>query len=147
MKKLVSVLLIGITMIMSGCSNSSEPGEANYVLKNNGVSLSMTVKYDENKNVTKTIAKNTYDYKKMGITKKEAKTDLETNVDVYKEMKGVKETLEFEDKKATETLEVTIKDVEPDSLLLLYSVSANEDGTLSLDNLSKSFENIGFTKK
>lgn len=147
MKKLVSIFLIGVGLVISGCTHTSEPGQVNYSLKNNGVNLKLTVKYDENKNVTKTIAKNTYDYKKMGSTKKEIKSNLEDNIEIYKEMDGVKETLEFEDMKATETLIVTIKEVEPDSLLLLYSVSANEDGTLSLDNLGKSLENVGFTKK
>jgi len=148
MKKVLSLIMVCFLFLLVGCgSKQSSLESTTYSMEQNGVKLSMEIKYDKDKNVQETYTKNTYDYEKLGMDKKQMEEYLKNNSSMYKNMKGVKQTIKYGDKEATETLKVTVKDVSKESLPVLFSINANDNGTVSLDTLTKNFEKAGFKKE
>ena len=137
-----------VLLLLVGCgSKESKLDTVTYEMDQNGVKLTMEVKYDKDKNVQETYTQNTYNYEEMGATKEQVEELLEAQGTMYKDMSGVTRTMKYGDKEAKETLKVVVKDVSKESLPVLFTVNANDDGTVSLDKLTENFEKVGFEKK
>lgn len=147
MKKIFSLCVL-VVVLLTGCGASESKLETvTYGMDStNGVTLNMEIKYDKDKHVQETITKNTYNYKEMGMNKEQVKEYIEKASTMYKDMSGVTDTIEYGNEEAKETLKIIVKDVSKESLPVLYSINANDDGTVSLDTLTKNFEASGFKK-
>lgn len=148
MKKIVRVMMLGFIFVLASCGSSGSKLESvTYGMGDKGVKLSMEVKYDKDKNVQETITKNTYVYEKMGLDKEQVEEYIKNASTMYKDMSGVTEKVDYGEKEANETLTVIVKEVSKESLPVLFSINANEDGTVSLDTLTKNLESVGFKKE
>ena len=149
MKKVVNIVMLGLLFLVVGCSSNNSEKKletVTYGMEVNGVHLSMEVKYDKDKHVQETITKNTYNYKEMGMDKAQVEEHIKNASTMYKEMTGVTNTVDYGEKEAKETLKVIVKDVSKESLPVLFSINANDDGTVSLDTLTKNLKSVGFEK-
>jgi len=147
-KSLKLLMMMAVVLFLGACGKQESKLESvTYGMDANGVTLSMEVKYDKDKNVQETITQNTYNYKEMNMSKEQVKEYIDNASTMYKDMSGVTDTIDYGDTEAKETLKVIVKDVSKESLPVLFSVNANDDGTVSLDTLTANFEKSGFTKK
>lgn len=141
-------MMLGFIFVLASCGSSGSKLESvTYGMGDKGVKLSMEVKYDKDKNVQETITKNTYVYEKMGLDKEQVEEYIKNASTMYKDMSGVTEKVDYGEKEANETLTVIVKEVSKESLPVLFSINANEDGTVSLDTLTKNLESVGFKKE
>jgi len=149
MKKVFkSFMMMVLVLYLGACAKQASQLESvTYGMENNGVTLSMEIKYDKEKDVQETITQNTYNYEEMGMSKEQVKEYIDNASTMYKDMSGVTDTIDYGDKEAKETLKVIVKDVSKESLPVLFSINANDDGTVSLDTLVSNFESAGFSKK
>jgi len=147
-KVLKSFMMMVLVLYLGACAKQASQLESvTYGMENNGVTLSMEIKYDKEKDVQETITQNTYNYEEMGMSKEQVKEYIDNASTMYKDMSGVTDTIDYGDKEAKETLKVIVKDVSKESLPVLFSINANDDGTVSLDTLVSNFESAGFSKK
>jgi len=147
-KVLKSFMMMVLVLYLGACAKQASQLESvTYGMENNGVTLRMEIKYDKEKDVQETITQNTYNYEEMGMSKEQVKEYIDNASTMYKDMSGVTDTIDYGDKEAKETLKVIVKDVSKESLPVLFSINANDDGTVSLDTLVSNFESAGFSKK
>lgn len=144
------VLLLGI-IVLGACGNSKSKDagkleSVTYELKSvPGTISEITFEYDKDNNIQKSVTQSDVTFAQSGGTKEDYQKVIEASKAMYDLLDGVKHTTNFTDDTLSETLEITVKDVPEESLMVLFPTA--KDGKVSLDAYAKNLEAAGFTKK
>ena len=149
MKKVLSmVALLMLMIVVSGCGGSGE--SKTYIQNTKGVSVELTYYYDGDK-VTKQVATNTIDYTELGQTKEDIKMLLDASSKAYQGIKGVEESVKYDDNKAVETLTIDYEKVDFEVLQNLPGVTLDQETLtskqVSLEKTEVLLKQAGYTLK
>lgn len=133
MKKILSIVAFLLVVLMvSGCG--TDESSKTYIQETKGVSIELTCYYHGD-TVTKQVAKNTINYTALGQSKEDIKTLFEASSQAYQGMKGVKESVSYDEDKAIETLTIDYTKVDFKALQKLPGVTLDKE-TLASEKVS-----------
>ena len=142
------VALLMLMIVVSGCGGSGE--SKTYIQNTKGVSVELTYYYDGDK-VTKQVATNTIDYTELGQTKEDIKMLLDASSKAYQGIKGVEESVKYDDNKAVETLTIDYEKVDFEVLQNLPGVTLDQETLtskqVSLEKTEVLLKQAGYTLK
>lgn len=147
MKKILSILTVLFLVFLAGCSSSKE-GTKTFVSEQNGVKMKLTYYYSGDK-VTKQTANNTMEYSKMGVTKEQLQELVEPISKQYQGIKGLTQSIDFQDDKAVETLTIDYTQADLKDLKGISGVEmgSNDANSISLKMSEEALLKEGFTEK
>lgn len=149
MKKVLSmVALLMLIIVVSGCGGSGD--SKTYIQDTKGVSVELTYYYDGD-TVTKQVAKNTINYIELGQSKDDIKLLLDASSKVYQGIKGVEESVKYDNDKAIETLTIDYTKVDFEALQKLPGVTLDKETVaskkVSLEKTEALLKKAGYTLK
>ena len=103
MKKILQIISVFLLVFLVGCSEKE--GSKVYVKKQTGVQMEITLYYKGDV-VTKQTAKNIITYSELKTTKEAFKQQAEKLGQRYKDIKGLEDKVDYQDKVAIETVTV-----------------------------------------
>ncbi|MBC1366418.1 YehR family lipoprotein [Listeria innocua] len=145
LKKGTAVLFVIIMAVMLVACGDKEESKT-FALSQNGVDSKLTYTYKGDK-VTKQTAENTMLYTSMGIkTKEEAEKMLKETSEKFQNIEGLKESIEYKDDKAIETLEVDYTKISSEDLKKLPGMASTGDVSkgISMKESEKMLKSQGF---
>ncbi|CAM4088272.1 DUF1307 domain-containing protein [Listeria booriae] len=148
LKKGVSLLLLLILAVgLVGCGSKEE--SKTFTSEQNGMKMELTYTYKGDK-VTKQTTKNVIPYKTLGVsTKEDAEKSLKALSDKYQGVKGLKESLTYNDDNVVESVEVDYENADLDKLAKIPGmlISGNTKKGISMKKSQEVLEKQGFTEK
>ena len=144
-KKLIAITLTTLMLfVLSGCGEKEQSKTFNWTDGKTEISLTYYYKDDV---VTRQSAKNKINYAAMGIANKEqAMQRLGPISEKYKAIKGVTESIDYQDTYATETLDVDYSKADRDALQQMQGSAFTGDakGGVSMSKSQQLLESRGF---
>jgi uncharacterized lipoprotein YehR (DUF1307 family) len=144
-KKLIAITLTTLMLfVLSGCGEKEQSKTFNWTDGKTEISLTYYYKDDV---VTRQSAKNKINYAAMGIANKEqAMQRLGPISEKYKAIKGVTESIDYQDTYATETLDVDYSKADRDALQQMQGSAFTGDAKdgVSMSKSQQLLESRGF---
>ncbi|MBC1969602.1 YehR family lipoprotein [Listeria marthii] len=145
LKKGTMVLFVMVMAVMLVACGGKEETKT-YELSQNGATTKMTYTYVKDK-VTKQTTENEMTYAALGFkNKEEAEKALKESSDKFQGVEGVKESIEYKDDKAIETLEIDYEKADAKELTKLpgFAASGDIEKGISMEESAKMLESQGF---
>ncbi|MBC1376029.1 YehR family lipoprotein [Listeria sp. FSL L7-0091] len=145
LKKGTAVLFVMIMAVMLVACGDKEETKT-YTISQNGVDSKLTYTYKGDK-VTKQTAENTMLYTSLGVTSKEdAEKVLKATSEKFQGIEGLKESIEYKDDKAIETLEVDYTKISSEDIKKIPGMASSGDASkgISMKESEKMLKSQGF---
>ncbi len=147
-KKGIGILLVLAMVFMLGACGSKEEKRV-FEMKEDGIAMTVTYYYKGDK-VTKQTTKNVMNYDAIGVPSKEAaKEILDPLSDMFKDVEGIKEKIDYGEYEVTEVIEVDYEKIDLDEAKGLPGMMLDGD-TKNGISMKKSAEMLldqGFEEK
>ncbi|MBC2039005.1 YehR family lipoprotein [Listeria marthii] len=143
-KGTMALFVMVMAVMLVACGGKEET--KTYELSQNGSTTKMTYTYVKDK-VTIQTTENEMTYSALGFkNKEEAEKALKESSDKFQGVEGVKESIEYKDDKAIETLEIDYEKADAKELTKLpgFAASGDIEKGISMEESAKMLESQGF---
>ncbi len=145
-KSFVVATTLVLIILLASCAKEQTQS---YSMTSNGVEMKLTYTYTGDK-VSKQTTKSVIPYSALGVTNKEdAKSYLGPIAEAYQGVKGLKESIKYEENQAVESVEINYETVDFDELKGIPGIttSGNTDKGISMKKTEKLLKDSGFKKE